>query len=196
MRCEWLIFGLLFSTLISMLSKGERASHEFSALFFTRGRFKVDIQCRNEPKFGQLPSSSSALPSNNDTHHVYKFIPSIEITVNWNLVKLCVCYAKSDKLKRRTENLLLLLILSGFVQDFYFEIKDSWAWMCGKRKLRQILKVRGQFSLSVLQLWIIQVFFSCFMAYLIPTLIESHRTYSCIPSCYVSNRSKLTCWLS
>ncbi|CRK86346.1 CLUMA_CG000135, isoform A [Clunio marinus] len=71
-------------TLIPSLGKGENVSYEFSALFFTRGRFKVDIQCKNDPKIGRMPSSSSALPSvnNNDTHHVYKFIPSIEITVN------------------------------------------------------------------------------------------------------------------
>lgn len=71
----------LSSTLIPALSKGENSTHEFSALFFTRGRFKVDIQCKNEPRFGQLPSSVHP-PVTNDTHHVYKFIPSIEITVN------------------------------------------------------------------------------------------------------------------
>lgn len=64
----------IHSTLIPALGKNEKASHEVSALFFTRGRFKVDIQCKSDTKFGT--SSSAVLP------HVYKFIPSIEITVN------------------------------------------------------------------------------------------------------------------
>lgn len=76
---------LFHSTLIPTLSKNEKASHEFSALFFTRGRFKVDIQCKSEAKFGPTPLSSTLQHVTNDTHHVYKFIPSIEITVNWKL---------------------------------------------------------------------------------------------------------------
>ncbi|KAG5674986.1 hypothetical protein PVAND_004928 [Polypedilum vanderplanki] len=59
-------------TFISSLNKNEMASHKCAAIFFTPGRFKVDIQCKTQ-------SSSSV---SNDTHHTWKFIPPIEVLVN------------------------------------------------------------------------------------------------------------------
>lgn len=64
-------------TFISSLSNNEVASHKCSAIFFTPGRFKVDIQCKT-----QSASSSSGLSTvSNDTHHIWKFIPPLEVLV-------------------------------------------------------------------------------------------------------------------
>lgn len=70
-------FYLLFlhSTLIPSLSKNSTASHECSVVFFTPGRFKVDIQCKTQ-------QALSAIPTVNNDSHIWKFIPQIEITVN------------------------------------------------------------------------------------------------------------------
>lgn len=71
---QFFLFSFLLylrSTLISSLSKNETATHECAAIFFTPGRFKVDIQCKTQ--------SSSTV--SNDTHHHWKFIPPIEVLV-------------------------------------------------------------------------------------------------------------------
>ena len=65
-----------FSTFITSLSKNDVATHQCSAIFFTPGRFKVDIQCKT-----QSSSSGLSTVSSNDTHHTWKFIPPLEVLV-------------------------------------------------------------------------------------------------------------------
>lgn len=74
-----LFFFYLSSTVIQQLNRNEQTSCSFAAIFFTRGRFKVDLQCKNDSKHGQ--QLLSAVTQHHDTHHTYKFIPAIEITV-------------------------------------------------------------------------------------------------------------------
>jgi len=70
-----LIYFSLLSTFITSLSKNDVATHQCSAIFFTPGRFKVDIQCKTQ-------SSSSGMSTvSNDTHHTWKFIPPLEVLV-------------------------------------------------------------------------------------------------------------------
>ncbi|XP_070492587.1 protein brunelleschi isoform X2 [Chironomus tepperi] len=63
-------------TFITSLSKNDVAKHQCSAIFFTPGRFKVDIQCKT-----QSSSSGLSTVSSNDTHHTWKFIPPLEVLV-------------------------------------------------------------------------------------------------------------------
>ena len=65
--------------IINSLNNNEHASHDCSVIFFTAGRFKVDIQCKSQQV--QAQSSGGAILAANDTHHTWKFIPPIEITV-------------------------------------------------------------------------------------------------------------------
>ena len=76
------------------------------------------IQCKSEAKFGPSPLPSSVLPHvNNDTHHVYKFIPSIEITVNWKSTKLL----KVKKNYRSFWFSVVIPISSSEIKDLCYE---------------------------------------------------------------------------
>lgn len=66
------------------MNENEDTVHECSVLFLTPGRFKADIQCRSSQEllkpndfiYGGEPNS---VTDNNS--HVWRFIPSVELTV-------------------------------------------------------------------------------------------------------------------
>lgn len=83
---------------VPILNRNEKAFHECSVLFFTPGRFKVDIQCRSLSSINptaanavttstmaneHMPTVSigNTVPLLNSDMHVWKFIPPVEITV-------------------------------------------------------------------------------------------------------------------
>lgn len=74
---HFLIYFIPFSTFITSLSKNDVATHQCSAIFFTPGRFKVDIQCKTQSSL----SAGLSTVSSNDTHHTWKFIPPLEVLV-------------------------------------------------------------------------------------------------------------------
>lgn len=84
----------LYSIEIPLLDKSEKTRHDCTVLFFTPGRFKADIQCKSLVYSNAIMTSNTSRPivssnastfiSNNPANqsmHVWRFIPPVEITV-------------------------------------------------------------------------------------------------------------------
>jgi hypothetical protein len=74
---------------IPSLDRNENTFHECSVLFFTPGRFKVDIQCKSQQSQSIISNlmrekgNQNSLVSLPDAQqHIWKFIPPLEITVD------------------------------------------------------------------------------------------------------------------